>query len=97
MPNALLEAAAAGLPLGATPASGGVVDLLRGRPGAWLAPEISAEALAAAIIAALETIRPGERFSQEFFPSSAPIAQQTMVRCEDKGIERQSPVPAQRV
>jgi glycosyltransferase involved in cell wall biosynthesis len=97
MPNALLEAAAAGLPLVATPASGGVVDLLRGRPGAWLAPEISAEALAAAIIAALETIRPGERFSQEFFPSSAPIAQQTMVRCEDKGIERQSPVPAQRV
>ncbi len=29
MPNALLEAAAAGLPLVATPASGGVVDLLR--------------------------------------------------------------------
>ncbi len=33
MPNALLEAAAAGLPLVSTPASGGVVDLLSGRPG----------------------------------------------------------------
>jgi glycosyltransferase involved in cell wall biosynthesis len=37
MPNALLEAAAAGLPLVALPASGGVRDLLRGQPGAWLA------------------------------------------------------------
>ena len=36
MPNALLEAAAGGLPLVALPASGGIVDLLRGQPGAWL-------------------------------------------------------------
>jgi glycosyltransferase involved in cell wall biosynthesis len=79
MPNALLEAAADGLPLVATPASGGVVDLLRGRPGTWLAPEISAEALAATIIAALRTIRPGERFSHDFLPSNAPLAQQTVV------------------
>lgn len=71
MPNALLEAAAAGLPLVATPASGGVVDLLRGRPGAWLAAEISAQALAEVIIAALETIQPGERFRHEFFHSRA--------------------------
>jgi glycosyltransferase involved in cell wall biosynthesis len=71
MPNALLEAAAAGLPLVATPASGGVVDLLRGRPGAWLAAEISAPALAKAIIAALDAIRPGQRFGHEFFHSSA--------------------------
>ena len=67
MPNALLEAAAAGLPIVATPASGGVVDLLRGRKGAWLAPAISAEALAATILEALGTITPGERFSQSFF------------------------------
>jgi glycosyltransferase involved in cell wall biosynthesis len=79
MPNALLEAVAAGLPLVATPASGGVVDLLRGRPGTWLAPEISAEALAATIIAALRTIRRGERFSHDFLPSNAPLAQQTVV------------------
>ncbi len=67
MPNALLEAAAAGLPIVATPASGGVADLLRGRNGAWLAPAISAEALAATIIEALETIQPGQRFSHSFF------------------------------
>jgi len=74
MPNALLEAATAGLPLVATPASGGVVDLLRNRPGAWLAPEISAEALAKAILAALDAIRPGQRFCQPVFPSAAPEA-----------------------
>ena len=67
MPNALLEAAAAGLPLVATPASGGVVDLLRGRPGAWLAPEISSKALAATLVAALEALRPGERFCTRSF------------------------------
>lgn len=71
MPNALLEAAAAGLPLVATPASGGVVELLRGRRGAWLAAEISTPALAEAIIAALEAIQPGERFRYEFFHSRA--------------------------
>jgi glycosyltransferase involved in cell wall biosynthesis len=69
MPNALLEAAAGGLPLVATPASGGVVDLLRERPGAWLATEISAQALAAALITALETLRPKQRFRHRFFPS----------------------------
>jgi glycosyltransferase involved in cell wall biosynthesis len=62
MPNALLEAAFAGLPLVALPASGGVTDLLRDRPGAWLAAEVSAQALAATLLAALDTIRPGERF-----------------------------------
>jgi hypothetical protein len=47
------------------------VDLLRGRPGAWLAPEISSKALAGTLIAALDAIRPGERFCHAFFPSSA--------------------------
>jgi glycosyltransferase involved in cell wall biosynthesis len=70
MPNALLEAAAAGLPVVALPASGGVANLLRERPGTWLAPEISSEALAAALLAALEAIRPGERFCHAFFPCS---------------------------
>ncbi len=63
MPNALLEAAAAGLPLIATPASGGVVDLLRGQPGAWLAETISADALAQALSAALQSLTPGDRFA----------------------------------
>lgn len=65
MPNALLEADAAGLPLVATPASGGVVDLLRGHPGAWLASAISAPALAQALLAALESLHPGERVHRE--------------------------------
>jgi glycosyltransferase involved in cell wall biosynthesis len=69
MPNALLEAAAAGLPLVTTPASGGVVDLLRGRKGAWLAAEISANALTDAILLALESIAPKQRFRHGFFPS----------------------------
>jgi len=63
MPNALLEAAAAGLPLVATPASGGLVELLRGQPGVWLADAVSAAALGRALAAALASLCPGERFS----------------------------------
>jgi len=66
LPNALLEAAAAGLPLVATPASGGVLDLLRGQPGAWLAAEVSAEALADSLLAALVALSPGQRFPHPF-------------------------------
>jgi len=66
MPNALLEAAAGGLPIVALPASGGVSDLLRDRPGAWLAAEVSAEALSAALVAALQALLPGERFAHAF-------------------------------
>lgn len=66
LPNALLEAAAGGLPLAALPASEGLVDLLRGLPGVWLAPEISAPALAAALLAALQSLHPGQRFAHRF-------------------------------
>ncbi len=66
LPNALLEAAAAGLPIVALPASQGVVDLLRGKPGAWLAEGISSQALAASLLAALEVLQPGERFAHRF-------------------------------
>ena len=66
LPNALLEAAAAGLPIVALPASGGVVDLVSGQPGVWLAAEVSAEALTASLLAALRTLRPGERFAHSF-------------------------------
>lgn len=58
MPNALLEAAAAELPIVALPSSGGVVDLLRDRPGAWLASEISAAALADSLLTALQVLHP---------------------------------------
>jgi glycosyltransferase involved in cell wall biosynthesis len=66
LPNALLEAAAAGLPIVALPASGGMVNLLRDQSGVWLAPEISADALAASLLAALRVLRPGERFAHPF-------------------------------
>lgn len=57
MPNALIEAAAAGLPIVAFPASGGVVDFLHTRPQTWLAERISAQALAASIVEALLALR----------------------------------------
>lgn len=66
MPNALLEAAAGGLPIVALPASRGIVDLLRGQPGTWLANDISSSALAASLLQALNALRPGERFAHRF-------------------------------
>jgi glycosyltransferase involved in cell wall biosynthesis len=62
MPNALLEAAAAGLPIVALPSSGGVVDLLRARPDAWLAAEVSAAALADMLLTALQILHPQRQF-----------------------------------
>jgi len=62
LPNALLEAAAAGLPIVALPASEGLITLLSGRPGVWLAEEISATALEKALCDALKSIQPGQRF-----------------------------------
>ena len=66
LPNALLEAAAAGLPLVALPASAGLTGLLSGQPGVWIAPNISAEALAASLLAALQSLQPGQRFAHPF-------------------------------
>jgi glycosyltransferase involved in cell wall biosynthesis len=66
LPNALLEAAAAGLPILACPASEGLVELLHGQPGTWVAPESTSGALAATLIAALESLGPGERFEHRF-------------------------------
>ena len=54
------------------------MDLLRGKPGAWLAPEITAEALAETMIAALEAVQPGDRFCHACFPSSGDLAKQTV-------------------
>jgi glycosyltransferase involved in cell wall biosynthesis len=62
LPNALLEAATGGLPLVALPASEGVVNLLAGKHGAWLGSEVSSLALTRALLAALDSIRPGQRF-----------------------------------
>jgi glycosyltransferase involved in cell wall biosynthesis len=66
LPNALLEAAAGGLPIVALPASRGLAELLRDQSGVWLAPTLSDNALAASLLAALRTLRPGERFAHSF-------------------------------
>ncbi|MGB6687637.1 MAG: glycosyltransferase [Terracidiphilus sp.] len=66
MPNALLEAAAAGLPIVALPSSQGVTELLRAQPGVWLAREISAAALAESLLEALNALRTGDRFAHDF-------------------------------
>lgn len=63
MPNALLEAAAAGLPLVATPACGGVVELLQGQPGCWLCRESTVDALVAALRDALVEVREQPRYA----------------------------------
>ena len=62
LPNALLEAAAGGLPMVALPASEGVAELLRDKRGAWLGAEVSARALTNSLLSALDSILPGERF-----------------------------------
>ena len=66
LPNALLEAAAGGLPIVALPVSEGVVELLRHQPGCWLAKKISPAALAECLLAALNALKPDERFEHGF-------------------------------
>jgi glycosyltransferase involved in cell wall biosynthesis len=56
MPNVVIEAMASGLPVVATPASGGLVDLLSGRTNAWLAPDVSVAGLVHALTQAIETV-----------------------------------------
>lgn len=64
MPNALLEAAAGGLPIAAVPASRGVVDFLSACPGAWVARSISAPALTETLLLALRVLQPEQRFER---------------------------------
>ena len=66
LPNALLEAAAAGLPIVSTPASEGLVELIRQQPGVWIAPAPTAGALVGAITTALNALKPGQRFNHAF-------------------------------
>lgn len=63
LPNALLEAAAIGLPIVATPASPGIVDLLQNKEGAWLAADISSSALCNALQTAMKAIQCRRRFN----------------------------------
>src|SRR6185437_13681094 len=61
LPNALLEAAA-GLPIIALPASAGLVALIKGQSGVWLAAEVSAAALRNALSEAVQAIPSTPRF-----------------------------------
>lgn len=63
LPNALLEAAAAGMPIVATPAQGGMTELLADKAGVWLAPETSVSGLLTALETALDSLQPGQRFA----------------------------------
>ena len=66
LPNALLEAASAGLPIAALPAEGGVADLLRSKPGVWLASEVSQKGMAHALLLALHALGPSDRFPHQW-------------------------------
>jgi glycosyltransferase involved in cell wall biosynthesis len=66
LPNSLIEALVGGLPVVATPASGGIADLLRAQPGTWLAPGISVSALSATLLDALDSLSSGQRFQRSF-------------------------------
>jgi glycosyltransferase involved in cell wall biosynthesis len=77
MPNALLEAAAGGLPIAALPSSEGVVDLLDRKPGVWLAPEISCRALTRTLLLALHPLQPGQRFIHSWVE---PFAMRSAIR-----------------
>jgi hypothetical protein len=54
------------LPIAATPASTGLAALLTGRPGVWLAGQITAPALATAIASALEAAGMQAHFAHAF-------------------------------
>lgn len=83
LPNALLEAAAAGLPIIATPSSPGLTDLLQNRPGVWLAGAATVDALECALRNALGAIHPRQRFAHEWIQSfdlqSAMAAYEAMI------------------
>jgi len=92
MPNALLEAAAAGLPIVATPSSEGVTRLLGASPGTWTAKEVSADDLAQSLLEALNYLEQlpvtSRRFRHAFI---APFAVTTAVHAYEQvllGIDR---------
>jgi hypothetical protein len=66
MPNALLEAVAGGLPIVTTPASDGLLELVQGQPGVWIANGISTATLEDALTAALNAIHPGQRYEHSW-------------------------------
>jgi glycosyltransferase involved in cell wall biosynthesis len=72
MPNALLEAAMAGLPIVSTPCSSGLSQLLSTASGTWISHEISARSLVATLATALAILTKAQhdRFNG---PSEQPL------------------------
>jgi glycosyltransferase involved in cell wall biosynthesis len=64
--NALLEAAAAGLPVVATPASAGLLELIRDKQGVWLSSDISSHSLSIALQHCLTAIQPNQRYPHQW-------------------------------
>ena len=89
MPNALLEAAAAGLPIVATPCSDGLSELLQEAPGAWISTAITAEVLANSIITALDTLaaKSIRRYEHAFV---APFKTETAIAAYEQVLVRQA-------
>jgi glycosyltransferase involved in cell wall biosynthesis len=85
MPNALLEAVAGGLPIVAMPASEGLVDLLRDKPGVWMAKGITTESLGDSLLEALLTLKPGQRFAH---PWIDPFRLETSIAAYEDLIDR---------
>lgn len=72
LPNALLEAAAAGLPIVATPALGGLSEMLSGKEGVWMAGNVTSDALAQSICYALDVLQLGQRFPHAWIEDHRP-------------------------
>ena len=85
LPNALLEAAAAGLPIVSTPASDGLVELIRQHPGVWIAAAPTVEALADTLTTALNAVEHGRRFHHSFI---APFCLRSAIAAWEELIDR---------
>lgn len=84
LPNALLEAASAGLPIVALPAGAGVTELLSGKPGIWLASEVSSRSLTRSLLLALRALRPNDRFAHSW---TAQFAMDQAIPCYEDLID----------
>jgi glycosyltransferase involved in cell wall biosynthesis len=92
LPNALLEAAAGGLPIVATRASAGLMSLIEGQPGVWVAREASAAEIAEALHEAIQMAQIHPRFLHgwvEPFRLDAALAQyEALIEEQFSGVER---------
>ena len=84
LPNALLEAAAAGLPIVSLPASRGVADLLHEKEGVWLGDGISTNSLESALRAALSSTKPLQRLCHHWIEQ---FDMKPAIRCYENAID----------